>query len=174
MAKRSVSRKSPKNNPPPRESYRGKVEYYRIVASSFYRNQYFHRIWQYNRWAELTRQLLAPVDDKTSDYWFTVGFKEHRRRITANVGAQNGRARRLGIEGVLRAGDVVRIFDLQRGLCWYCDEPLDSTFEIEHVIPLSKGGTNHIENICLACKSCNRSKHARTPTQWRGAVFQWL
>lgn len=33
-------------------------------------------------------------------------------------------------------------------------------WEIDHWIPLAKGGTNHISNLVLAHKRCNRDKAA--------------
>ena len=33
--------------------------------------------------------------------------------------------------------------------------------EIEHVVPLSRGGSHSVDNLAGACKSCNSSKHAR-------------
>lgn len=42
------------------------------------------------------------------------------------------------------------------GKCAYCRERLADTRD--HVIPLSKGGTNFIDNIVPACRSCNSSK----------------
>ena len=40
--------------------------------------------------------------------------------------------------------------------CAYCGE--DAT-EIDHLIPISKGGNNSPENLVPACKTCNRSKN---------------
>ena len=34
--------------------------------------------------------------------------------------------------------------------------------EIDHIIPRSEGGPSHIENLCLACTSCNGYKQAKT------------
>ncbi|MEH1886472.1 HNH endonuclease [Nostoc sp.] len=49
-------------------------------------------------------------------------------------------------------------------LCAYC-HPAEAltvtTFEFEHIIPLSSGGKTVFENICLACPSCNRYKATR-------------
>ncbi|MBD2728481.1 HNH endonuclease [Nostoc sp. FACHB-892] len=45
--------------------------------------------------------------------------------------------------------------------CAYCrtTEGLTvTTFEFEHIIPLSAGGGTIFENLCLACPSCNRYK----------------
>ncbi|MEH2081569.1 MAG: HNH endonuclease signature motif containing protein [Nostoc sp.] len=49
-------------------------------------------------------------------------------------------------------------------LCAYCRtaEALTvTTFEFEHIIPLSSGGETVFENLCLACPSCNRYKATR-------------
>ncbi|MFN3193917.1 MAG: HNH endonuclease [Aureliella sp.] len=49
--------------------------------------------------------------------------------------------------------------------CAYCKtaESLTvSTFEIEHIVPVSRGGTTSFDNLCLACPSCNRFKSDRT------------
>ena len=43
--------------------------------------------------------------------------------------------------------------------CVYCDSPLN--LEIDHIIPLSKGGPNHIDNYQTLCKYCNRKKSAK-------------
>ncbi|HLO86491.1 MAG TPA: HNH endonuclease signature motif containing protein [Nostocaceae cyanobacterium] len=48
--------------------------------------------------------------------------------------------------------------------CAYCRtaEALTvTTFEFEHIIPLSAGGGTVFKNLCLACPSCNRYKATR-------------
>ncbi|OUC16739.1 MAG: HNH endonuclease [Alkalinema sp. CACIAM 70d] len=48
--------------------------------------------------------------------------------------------------------------------CAYCqsyEALMAVTFEIEHIIPQSAGGETVLENLCLACPPCNRSKANR-------------
>ncbi|MEO0885152.1 MAG: HNH endonuclease signature motif containing protein [Cyanobacteria bacterium J06648_10] len=48
--------------------------------------------------------------------------------------------------------------------CAYCRTAellTATTFEIEHIIPLSTGGKTQYDNLCLACPTCNRYKAAR-------------
>ena len=45
--------------------------------------------------------------------------------------------------------------------CAYCQTPealTVTTFEVEHIIPRSADGKTILENLCLACPSCNRHK----------------
>jgi len=41
--------------------------------------------------------------------------------------------------------------------CAYC-EAKDIPLEIEHIVPKSKGGTNRVSNLTLACNKCNVKK----------------
>jgi 5-methylcytosine-specific restriction endonuclease McrA len=42
-------------------------------------------------------------------------------------------------------------------LCGYCGKKLP--LELDHIIPLSKGGAHEIENIIPACRACNAKKN---------------
>ncbi|QDU41501.1 CRISPR-associated endonuclease Cas9 [Maioricimonas rarisocia] len=50
--------------------------------------------------------------------------------------------------------------------CVYCG--ISGQFEWEHIIPLSRGGPDTIDNLVRACGQCNRSKGARDPIEWYG------
>lgn len=41
--------------------------------------------------------------------------------------------------------------------CTYCSQE-NVPLQIEHIVPKSKGGTNQISNLCLACEKCNQKK----------------
>lgn len=43
--------------------------------------------------------------------------------------------------------------------CAYCGMPSES---IEHVDPVSRGGTNDCDNVVGACMDCNRRKNCKT------------
>lgn len=48
-----------------------------------------------------------------------------------------------------------------QGCCAYCRTPeslVATTFEIEHIVPRSAGGETILDNLCLACPTCNRHK----------------
>jgi 5-methylcytosine-specific restriction endonuclease McrA len=51
--------------------------------------------------------------------------------------------------------------------CAYCSTPLTSeNTHIDHIHPLSKGGSHSIDNVVLACKDCNLKKHTKTLDEW--------
>lgn len=53
-------------------------------------------------------------------------------------------------------------------MCTYC-ATTDGPFDFDHILPISKGGTNDPSNLTLACASCNRSKGGRTLVEWMRA-----
>ena len=54
------------------------------------------------------------------------------------------------------------LFGQQEGLCNGCkgDFPF-KLFEVDHRVPRSRGGTDHLDNLQLLCSSCNRIKGDR-------------
>lgn len=61
--------------------------------------------------------------------------------------------------------EVTQIFELFESRCAYCyveESEETKTFELEHIIPLSKGGRHHKSNLVISCKSCNSKKGNRS------------
>lgn len=52
------------------------------------------------------------------------------------------------------------IYRKTSGHCYLCGEFVDfDKFEVEHNLPLGKGGTNDFENLYCSCHICNTIKH---------------
>jgi len=60
------------------------------------------------------------------------------------------------------AGYEVREYLLEKfdRQCVYCGA-VDTRLEIEHLIPRSKGGSNRVSNLAIACHKCNQKKGAK-------------
>ncbi len=72
-----------------------------------------------------------------------------------------------------------RLFAEQRGCCNACNNQMRIVdFEVDHVIPKSKGGGDYYENYQLLCGNCNRIKgdrpmeYLRTKIKTREALMQ--
>lgn len=85
-----------------------------------------------------------------------------QRRIEAH----NRRARERAVGGKHTVKDVQDQFQRQKGKCYYCKTDLANGYEIDHIIPISRGGSNGIDNIVLACPGCNACKYAKLPHEW--------
>lgn len=52
------------------------------------------------------------------------------------------------------------IFKLDSFTCQYCGKKRpDVTLEVDHIVPVSKGGLSKIVNMVTSCKACNSSKN---------------
>ena len=63
-----------------------------------------------------------------------------------------------------------RLYGEQEGVCVGCDTHFPfKVMEVDHVLPKSRGGTDHLENLQLLCSHCNRSKGNKTMAEWRAS-----
>ncbi len=79
---------------------------------------------------------------------------------------RNKRAKRAAASGRHTAADVRALLRLQRGQCAACRKRLFGKFHVDHIRPLSRGGSNDRLNLQLLCPRCNLSKSARDPVEF--------
>ncbi len=58
-----------------------------------------------------------------------------------------------------------RLLELWGNTCAYCLVG-EMALDIEHIVPLSRGGTNDPQNLTLACRRCNLKKGSRTAEEF--------
>ena len=59
----------------------------------------------------------------------------------------------------------LKVYRKTEGHCYLCGKFVDfDSFEMEHRLPLAKGGTNDLDNIFCACHICNTIKRDIYPT----------
>ena len=54
------------------------------------------------------------------------------------------------------------LFGKQQGYCKACGENFRyEMFQVDHIVPKARGGTDDMDNLQLLCGPCNRTKHAK-------------
>lgn len=89
--------------------------------------------------------------------------------ITAYNRVQAGKRRavKYNSETHFTMDDIRDLWAVYEGKCAYCRRSLQhQRWHIEHVVPLSRGGSDGPENLVLACERCNLNKAAKTPEEW--------
>ncbi len=80
------------------------------------------------------------------------------------------RARMVSALGEYSETDLRVKCEEQNGRCYYCNAPL-TKYHADHVVPLSRGGTNYAENIVLACPTCNLAKGDKDADEFKRIIL---
>lgn len=106
------------------------------------------------------------------------GFSSRGRRCrhcvneAAKAYHANRKAKKLAVGGAYGRSDIKLMLKTQGSKCWWCGAVLDEgEYEVDHRIPLSRGGSNKPSNLCISCKTCNRKKSAKLPQEWNGRLL---
>lgn len=89
-----------------------------------------------------------------------------RTKLYFSAKQSTRRARIRGIEGKHNQKDIIIIFDKQNGKCANCLTKLLKNYHVDHIVPISKGGSNFPSNIQCLCKTCNLMKGSKDPIDW--------
>lgn len=112
---------------------------------------------------EYGRAHIAEIVERNKEW--AKNNPERYKQIMANRYARDKNA-----EGSYTEEDLNTIYEELSGRCAYCGISIYwgvfRDVHIDHIQPLSKGGTNWPDNITLACKSCNCSKSSKTLSDW--------
>ncbi|HLV99402.1 MAG TPA: HNH endonuclease [Ktedonobacterales bacterium] len=64
-----------------------------------------------------------------------------------------------------------RVLERDDYTCVYCGRR-GGTLTLDHVLPVSRGGTSELGNLVTACVTCNSAKGTKTPQEWLAALQQ--
>lgn len=121
-----------------------------------------HRQWRENNLPD------REVEAERSRVWRKAN-PDHARAL-----AKNGKhKRRARTQGGITGAELREWETAQPKSCHWCGVKCPS-YEIDHRIPLSKGGKHERRNLVISCRTCNRKKGARCPVEFAQSLGKLL
>ena len=116
-----------------------------------------------------------PEKRRESDQKYRIGNAEQRRKYNQQYrknhphikqqAEQRRRARKQNVATGPKPTLKERL-KMQGGMCALCKVNGDQNWEYDHIIPLSRNGSDTADNMEVLCSPCNRKKAARMPLEF--------
>jgi 5-methylcytosine-specific restriction endonuclease McrA len=90
----------------------------------------------------------------------------YRGHLRAIASYHRFRAKKYGVTSTLTVVELATLYDAAQGKCSKCGIAA-SVLTLDHVIPMSQGGSNSLSNVVVVCMACNRETgiHRRVLSQ---------
>ena len=95
-------------------------------------------------------------------------------RLYDRVKSHERRVRIINNGGNHTVRDIEKLMTSQKKKCIYCRTIIVGNFHIDHIIAVSKNGTNDISNLQLLCPKCNISKSNKDPYDFALSIGRLL
>lgn len=144
-----------------REHYAKNREIYHSRDKARYEHERDQRIANADKWHKQNSEKFKAIKrryyERNRDKWRT--YKINRRALEISA------------SGKIESDEIIRLYGMQKGKCWWCGKRIKGTYHIDHRIPLSRGGSNLTENLVISCPHCNKSKGNKMPWEWSGRLL---
>lgn len=137
---------SPERRAYERRHYRENIERIRIRARDYAKRNRERILERTREWARSNREKRKAIVDNYT----------HRRRAW--------------MVGGVSTIELFQWKQSQKKICYWCGANCRNRYHIDHYVPLSKGGTHTLDNLVIACPSCNHRKSAKDPLVFAAEV----
>lgn len=115
-------------------------------------------------------------------WWDTTGLQWKREYLKKHPGLEVAMAHK---RRALQRAATINLSHIQEwmnyvkskdsAVCYYCQQQIArEQIHFDHIVPLSRGGAHSVENLCVACASCNLSKNSKNVRAWVKIGQQFL
>jgi 5-methylcytosine-specific restriction endonuclease McrA len=115
---------------------------------------------------EINRRYVKDYQKRNPEkvrYWKRMSYTKNPEAFKINAREYKHRKRSVSF---IDCTSKIRLLRIERFCRWCCRKLNESNLSIDHVIPLSRGGTHVPDNLVACCRSCNRSKSNKLVHEW--------
>jgi 5-methylcytosine-specific restriction endonuclease McrA len=96
---------------------------------------------------------------------------KYRVKYPERIKARSMNNRAIKVRSVGNAQAIREMYNFMEGRCGYCGMPvfwdIPKDVQIDHIVPLDRGGSNHPTNLIVSCPYCNLNKSDKFLEQWK-------